>query len=287
MEKTKQIELLKKLLSESKLLTKQGRKTFLENFVDTTKYIMETYKVNGKQKYRYSTLVKTIQAARQLSLRDRDTGKEDPEIWTLASVTYKDEHDSKPDFPETSFASITFYLIVLDIIGEVFTIKNFTFSNSSNSKIYKALDQFSRYSNTFDDTNESKKEKAKIKWTLVALRNCLVHNHGLINISNKAKHKFIIDNDKNEKATLITFPTKDWSGIYMDRDDQKSTIINRRKLFELIEETYITLVQKIASDEVKLNFKLTEVENEVANNNTEIIENLQIEQLKARFTTTF
>ena len=160
-------------------------------------------------------------------------------------------------FNPYSFIGIVNYLLILDMIGEIFEIS--TFSTNKHNNIYKALKQFSLLKN--DDID-----------TCIAIRNSLAHNYGLINIPKDTKeystkrHKFVLDNQPN--PPLIEYPHEGqgWIGNFNDKSESSSTTIGYIKICDLVEEVYINLKTKAEEGLVLLAL------------------NQNIEELKARFT---
>jgi len=164
-----------------------------------------------------------------------------------------------------SFIGIINYLLFLEMIGEIFKLKTFnnTKTNKKTNNIYKALKQFGN--------NISEKDI----WSIVALRNSLAHNYGLINIpfeniKNIKKremltHKFILSNVDN--TDLIIYPTNNWKEKdFSDKNDNTSTRISIFKLIDFIESVYLNLKKAIEFNQVELSL------------------DGDLEELKARFT---
>jgi len=150
------------------------------------------------------------------------------------------------------FLSLVGYLILLDLIGEVFSTK---------SNIVKAIDSFG---------SEELKEH---KWTVNALRNSLAHNYGLVNIpNNKAHdsnslHKFtLIDGSNKEDKIFERERTPTRKSIWSDKSEDTSTKVYVPTLIKEIEKLYRTLKQ------------------EVENGNYKLCLSGGIEELKSRFT---
>jgi len=130
--------------------------------------------VRFMENHRQSCLMMALENARILSGRDRKTGesRKAPNTGTVApdlleSLCFKNNKYGTTD----SFGGLIHYLILLDLIGEVLKPKNKT-CNKTN--IYKALTFFSSIN---DDE----------KWVIVALRNSLAHNYGLVNVPKNSK----------------------------------------------------------------------------------------------------
>lgn len=172
-----------------------------------------------------------------------------------------------------SFIGLINYLLILDLIGEVFKLKKSKSNIENQPKIYKALKQFTSL-------------KDKDIYTINALRNSLAHNYGLVNIPdniNKHKgtslHKFILLN--SDDSELIKYPEIEWKIVvseddkenqskkinFKDKDEKSSTKVSPIKLQELVEEVYQNLL------------------NELTNNNVELSKSINgIDELNARFT---
>lgn len=195
---------------------------------------------------RFSCLKIAINDARKLTGRNISGGDDELNILTNSNDFLN------PD----SFIGIINYLLILDLIGEAFCLKGFT--TQKNNNIYKALKQFS------PTTSEKDID------TIIALRNSLAHNYGLINIPKNEKensskrHKFILLHTEN--SFLIKYPTIPWNGDFKEKSEDKSTHISTIKLIELIEQTYKNLVAKSENNEIELAL------------------NDGIEELKSRFT---
>jgi len=193
------------------------------------------------EKNRYSCLIIALTDSRLITARNNETCKFDNNFL-----------ENKNSFLNPySFIGIINYLLILDMIGEIFT------KRSSENKIQKALKQYCPFINDKDIN------------TIVALRNSLAHNYGLINIPDNPKHyltqrhKFCLIN--SESADLIVYPPMPWDGI--DKSDDSFTIVGLEKLIELVESVYQSLKQEIEGNPLKNLFLVNGVE-----------------ELKARFT---
>ena len=181
---------------------------------------------------RYSCLILALHDARKIAARDINGN-------IPGNILENDQSMLNP----YSFIGVINYLLILDLIGEVFCLK--TFSTTSTNNIYKALKQFS---NSKDNDIS----------TIIALRNSLAHNYGLVNIPVDSKenaskrHKFILINSKTND--LIKYQTL-WDGNYSDKSDDSSTQISIIKLQDLIETVYNNLVIGIEQDTVDLALK--------------------------------
>ena len=197
---------------------KMNNKDFIKKFVNSLKI----------EENRYSCLLIALQDARIITGRDIKNGNIKNEI--LES----EQHFLNPH----SFIGIINYLLVLELIGEIFKTK--TFSTKKKNNIYKALMQFHATINEKDID------------TIIALRNSLAHNYGLINIPHNSKeddtklHKFTLLNTPN--TNLIEYPERKWSKQYSDHSEETSTKISVIKLQNLVESTYNNLKTEINND---------------------------------------
>lgn len=183
------------------------------------------------EKGRYSCLIIALSDARRLTGRNIDSGLYEQNILN-AENTFHNPY---------SFIGLINYLLILDMIGEIVKLKNFPTTKKAN--IFKSLSQFSRI------------EKKDID-TVIALRNSLAHNYGLINIPHDEKeyptkrHKFTIDN--RVEAPLIAYPIKSWSGDFTDKSDDTSTSIGYFKMCELVESVYKNVEENSKADLIEL-----------------------------------
>lgn len=214
--------------------------------MNETSFIQKFTKDLEIEPNRFSCLKIAINDARKLTGRNILSG--DNELNILIST-----HDI---FNPNSFIALINYLLILDLIGEVFGLKGFT--TKKNNNIYKALKQFA--------PTISEKDIE----TIIALRNSLAHNYGLVNIpkseteNSTKRHKFILLHF--ESSFLIKYPTTIWNGDFKEKSEDKSTQISTTKLIELIEQSYKNLVK--ASEDNEIELKLSG----------------GIEELKSRFT---
>lgn len=181
---------------------------------------------------RYSCLMIALQDARKITGRDIINGKINNDIL----------ENGQSFLNPYSFIGVVNYLLILELIGDIFRLKTFTTNKKSN--IYKALKQFSILRNDNDID------------TIIALRNSLAHNYGLINIPYNIKeyptklHKFTLINDNT--TDLIKYPIQKWNLDYSNKSDDTSTQISVIKLQELIESVYKKLIIEIEKDKVEL-----------------------------------
>ena len=193
---------------------------------------------------RYSCLMIALQDARKISGRDINSGKMQNNILKNHQCI----------FNPFSFIGVINYLLILELIGGIFKKKSYS---NNNNNIYNALCQFSSLS-VIDI------------YTIIALRNSLAHNYGLINIPKAKKeystklHKFILLNDIS--SNLIVYPKNKWNLDYSDKSDETATQISIVNLQDLIENVYQKVIEEINNNSVELTLKG------------------EVEELKARFT---
>jgi len=153
-------------------------------------------------------------------------------------------------FSDIPFLSLIGYLILLDLIGEVFT--------DAGNNITNAIDYFG--------SNELK----QYKWEVNALRNSLAHNYGLINIPERkahdvnSLHKFILSKRRNKDifVRITNWTREDWN-------DKSETTSTRVYVDSLIEE-----IKKLHEN----------LKKEVIKGNNKLYLSGGIEELKSRFT---
>jgi hypothetical protein len=199
----------------------------------TNDYLLKFTKMLEIEHNRFSCLTIALRDARQLTGRNLETGKNELNILE-SSDSFLDPN---------SFIGIINYLLILDMIGEIFKIKGFR--TSKKSKIYFALKQFG------GDISDKEID------AIIALRNSLAHNYGLINIPRQEEretklHKFSLLNGEN--SFLINFPDTPWNGEFSNKEDANSTEISVSKLIELIEEIHKELIRQIEANNVELRF---------------------------------
>lgn len=187
--------------------------------------------------------------ARKITGRNTETGKHELNILESKNLALN----------PYSFIGIINYLLILDMIGEIFRINTIAINKNKTSNIYKALKQFA---SSMDDKDID---------TIIALRNSLAHNYGLINIPINKKeipakqHKFTISN--SETSVLIEYPsTGIWRGDFLDKSENSSTIISYKGVVDLVEHVYFTLKSECEKGSLVLALKK------------------DIQELKARFT---
>lgn len=197
---------------------------------------------------RFSCLKLALDDARKLAGRNPENGNEE-----------KDFLETKNSFLNPySYIGIINYLLILELIGEVFHLKGFT--SRKDNKIYLAFKQFD---NTLSDNEID---------AIISLRNCLAHNYGLVNIPNPSEfstklHRFVLLNNRN--TFIIKFPSIPWDCIFSNDSDSNLTAVSVPNLIELIEKTYSKLLY------------------ELHNNNVTLKLNNGVDELKRRFTITF
>ena len=172
---------------------------------------------NGQN--RYSSLMMALKDAQKLTGRDEITGEQEHDFLEN-ELSFLDPN---------SFICIVNYLIILDLIGEVFCKKK-------DNNLIKAL-------STFGD-----KISVEDKYAIAALRNSFAHNYGLININKYHKHKFTLDFSAN--TLLEKHPTKEWNGDFQFKSEETSTVIYVKSLIQLIENIWKKLNSEI--DEAKV-----------------------------------
>jgi hypothetical protein len=103
------------------------------------------------------------------------------------------------------------------------------------NNIYKAIKYFS---NSLSE-NEI--------YAIIALRNSLAHNYGLVNIPSSSKeesikqHKFIIINSKASK--IVELPNRKWSS-HEDISEESHTKIGHIEFIDFVESIYLNLIEK-------------------------------------------
>lgn len=226
------------------------------------KYLLKFATTREIEPNRYSCLKIALDEARILNGRDENG-------WFIENNVLE---NGKTFLNQYSFIGLINYLLILDLIGEVFKLKKSKSNLKNQPKIYKTLKQFSSLND-------------KDIYTINALRNSLAHNYGLVNIPtdkkyfNTSLHKFILlDSDDSE---LIKYPEIEWKTVvseddkenpstkinFKDKDEKSSTKVSPIKLQELVEEVYQNLL------------------NELTNNNVELSKSINgIDELNARFT---
>lgn len=134
------------------------------------------------------------------------------------------------------------YLLILDMIGIIFKENG---AKPEGGKIFCALSSFSSL------------PKPEIH-AIVALRNSLAHNYGLVNLPRKSekfyeerKHKFILDN--TEQASLVCFPQVPWDGQFSTKTEDQSTTVGTIALMDIVEDVYRTLLSKLEKGTATLN----------------------------------
>ncbi len=204
--------------------------------MNDTEFIKKFINQTEIEANRYSCLMIALTDARKITGRDCITGE------------YKlDILSNECNFLNPySFIGIINYLLILDMVGEIFKAPKF--SGTKQNNIYKALKQFSSLKDNDIDA-------------CIALRNSLAHNYGLINIPKQSKeyltkrHKFTLDNRSN--ANLIEYPSigQSWSGDFKDKFEKSSTKVGYIKMCDLIEEVYNDIKTKAEKDLIVLALK--------------------------------
>lgn len=194
-------------------------------------YILKFVEQLEVEPNRFSCLTIALRDTRKLTGRNLNTGQVETNIL--------ERSDSFLD--PNSFIGIINYLLILDLIGEVFKKKEF---HSCKNNIYRAIKQFGKAGITDKEID-----------TIIALRNSLAHNYGLINVPKPKEretklHKFILSNE--ESSFLIKFPTSPWDGNFSNKDETCLTEVSISNLFEFIESIHKNLIQEIKSNNVEL-----------------------------------
>ncbi|MCL2327965.1 MAG: hypothetical protein FWC39_05555 [Bacteroidetes bacterium] len=183
---------------------------------------------NGRE----SCLVKALEDARRLYTNE-DLWKR---IDNLSDYSNQEEMIELAKRVEIPFLSLIGYLILLDLIGNVFTQKE---------NIIKAIETFG-----------SPKLK-ECKHQVNALRNSLAHNYGLINIPNNSKydeqslHKFtLLEKENSEK---IFDRKQQWErGKWKDKNEDTSTIVYVKNLVNEIEKLIKNLQEDAENDKLSI-----------------------------------
>jgi hypothetical protein len=204
-----------------------NEKEFIEAFVSQRE-------INDGNIKRESCLVRLLDDADRLYLQK--------DIIKQMNDCILDKNDHKLEALGNQLSDIPFlpligYLILLDLIGEVFTEKE--------NKIINAIDCFG-----------SDKLK-QCKWVVYALRNSLAHNYGLINIpKNKKKdsnslHKFTLSSETN-KIEIFENRKKWKRNDWKDKSEATSTKVYVDELIKEIKELHKTLEKKVKKGEYNL-----------------------------------
>ena len=210
------------------------------------KFVTERVIEQGRE----SCLMIALETARILCGRDKATGKKtDKET----DIIHSDEFKQNIITTQTSFAGLIHYLLLLDLIGAVFIPKD--------SNIARTIKHF------HPEMNERE------VYAIVALRNSLAHNYGLVNIPKYKKqypnslHMFSLDNFGGLNSMVEVSETI-WNKKFTCKDDSMTTNIDIPKLVDFFEEIYQTLVEKVENEKL------------------DVVLNKGIEELKSRFTIT-
>jgi hypothetical protein len=217
-------------------------------------YLLKLATTREIEKDRYSCLKIALDDARII------TGRNENGLFIENNVL----ENGKSFLNQHSFIGLVNYLLVLDLIGEVFILKPLRLKElklekikSDKMNIYKALKQFSSLID-------------KDIYTINALRNSLAHNYGLINIPDESKyyesslHKFNLLNLEN--SALIKYPETKWETVksdnndkksptkvnFKDKDEKSSTKVSPIKLQDLVEEVYQNLINELTNNNVEL-----------------------------------
>ncbi len=142
---------------------------------------------------------------------------------------------------ELSFLSLIGYLILLDLIGEVFTEKK-----KKEINIISAINNF------------GSSELKKCKYIVNALRNSLAHNYGLVNVPDSEQydeeslHKFTLSEEINGNGEIFKRKQKWKRENWMDKNEDTSTIVNTGKLIREIEILVKNLQENAVSEELSI-----------------------------------
>lgn len=186
----------------------------------------------------YSCLSIAIRDARMITGRNLETGE----------MEFNILNTEKAFLSPYSFIGIINYLLILDMIGSIFTLKKF--KTEKENTIYKALKQFSKNINEKDI------------FTIIALRNSLAHNYSLANIPKSEKendiklHHFVIKNSLTEETIR---QNNKWDGKYNSKQDSNSTEIGAENIMVLIEKVISNLKNEVEKDNVEINFSIDEL----------------------------
>ena len=212
------------------------RETFINNFISCLEI----------EPNRYSSLMIALTDARKITGRDINTGEYKLNILESNDI-FLTPH---------SFIGIINYLLILDMIGEIFKFPDFL---RKQNNIFNSLKQFSSLIDKDIDT-------------FIALRNSLAHNYGLINIPRSSKefatkrHKFTLDNQQTSLLIEYPAPEKRWSGNFDDKSENSSTKIGYIQLCDVVERVYFNVKENALKGLIILALKK------------------DISELKARFT---
>ncbi len=185
---------------------------------------------------RESCLGKALEDAKRLYTKEdvwkiinADNPKTDKEMTELAKRL------------ELPFLSLIGYLILLDLIGKVFT-------EGKKEHLIYAIDTF------------GSSELKECKYQVNALRNSLAHNYGLINIPDSLKydeeslHKFTLS-EKENKEKIFERQQKWERGKWKDKSENTSTIVDVNKLIDEIENLIKNLQEKAKNGELSICLK--------------------------------
>ena len=190
------------------------------------KFIKDFVSKKDMEDGRKSCLIIALQNARLLNRRETDTNS--------LCIEIAEKLNGLIDF--NSFIGLVNYLIILDMIGVVFTDKK-----KVGERIEEVLQKFG-------DITCKEERKA-----IFGLRNCFAHNYGLVD--DKEKIKFMLDDSCNK---MIILPAAKWDGNYDKEDEFTRTIINPQILINKIEAIYEEVKKRVFEDYLSTN--LTENE---------------------------
>ena len=236
-----------KIGATGRLKTGESRRRYISikrdmNDLEFVKCFVSEREINDNGIKRESCLKRALEDAKRLYSKE-DTLQEI--VLRSHNQEYNHERDKQLMYQmnDIPFLSLVGYLILLDLIGEVFTKKRKDSNNITN-----AIDYFG---------SEKLKE---CKWTVNALRNSLAHNYGLINIPRHKKddpnslHKFMLLLEKLD--TEIFEKEKDWTrNDWRDKFESTSTKVYMPNLIDEIENLYKKLIEKVEKGDYKIYLK--------------------------------
>lgn len=198
-------------------------------------YVQKYIQCLDIDKNTFSVLNIAINDARLITGRNQSNGKREFKILST-------EHSFLSPY---SFIGIINYLLILDLIGTAFKIKNFTTTKSNN--IYKCLKQLS----SLNDKEIN---------VIIALRNSLAHNYSLVNIPHDVKqkdryHHFSLINDYSDN---LVSNDNQWEGNYSVKNTKNETQIGIENLYDEVEKVILNLKHRAKENSVSLNMELEE-----------------------------
>jgi hypothetical protein len=188
-----------------------------------------------KEEKRISNLIIALRNARAICGRNLDNGFIEA---GRTSISISEEILRNNTYYSTLLLAVTFYLIILDLIGCVFSIKSTTKQKNKEGVVH-ALQQFTTLEEQDIDAIKS-------------LRNSLAHNFGLANES----HIFSLSSINED---LITHPRERWYGK-VTKQEKYYTKINEVKVCQLVEDVFSSVVNEFKKDNLVLKKGLNEVD---------------------------